>query len=545
MVRQAEGMAYVSGLIQYYSGVSRILSRDADGSFDIGHMGSAVTELADLMVDYLPYPKCPLDPAKFHLGFWQQCIWCRRGPSRPLETADRTLKVQREQRHHVLSREEGECLQAFDTVPYEEYKDTVKEAVEVSAGPGCGKTTLTKHIIDQVCLGSPDYKMCYFFFNADGMDQLCFAFSSILHQLTTANPWMIKYSMQPFKENRTGLRTLTNMMWEIITHILDDPESANVVFIIDALDECVEKDLHTLFRPILNLFTDTQQPRRIRFLLTGRPVAIVESGFSNLIHTTRSAIILGENNSEEISAAASRVIQCRVEELRRDKILSRGMETRLKSGLNGFPHRTYLWLHLVMDYLRNDVKHGVQLDAREIDAASLKLPRKAEDTYALLLSRSDNQIAARNIFSVMLAAERALTIAELKAAVCINGNVRSLEELDLESDKNFTARVMQWCGLLVSIIGGIVYFLHDTVREFPLSDSQDVKEPNGWKHSISLAEAHGVMHLSCVQYLSLDDIKSHAVAIKERIESTPEPILPFLPHPDEDLRSLSSGQDST
>ena len=80
----------------------------------------------------------------------------------------------------------------------------------------------------------------------------------------------------------------------------------------------------------------------------------------------------------------------------------------------------------------------------------------------------------------------------------------SQEGLDLEPDADFEKRLRELCGLFISIYHGKVYFLHQTAREFLVSEAPAtiaIQPKQTWLHSITPEHAHATIAASCVYIL--------------------------------------------
>lgn len=112
----------------------------------------------------------------------------------------------------------------------------------------------------------------------------------------------------------------------------------------------------------------------------------------------------------------------------------------------------------------------------------------------------------RKVLSIIVATNRPLTLSEMNIAANIGYRSRSICNLDWEDEQDFKSRLGAWCGLFVSIHQDKIYFLHQTAREFLLSDlvppsaiSLDLR----WHHSITARQAHTVLSECFVLYLNL------------------------------------------
>lgn len=107
------------------------------------------------------------------------------------------------------SQQEQQCHQAFKTSIYEEYKNinsnpvpgtclwvqnhprfkawqqsTHHDLLWISADPGCGKSVLSKSLVDIGCQHADQTTVCYFFFkDNEQQNKLATALCALLHQL--------------------------------------------------------------------------------------------------------------------------------------------------------------------------------------------------------------------------------------------------------------------------------------------------------------------------------------------------------------------------
>jgi hypothetical protein len=58
----------------------------------------------------------------------------------------------------------------------------------------------------------------------------------------------------------------------------------------------------------------------------------------------------------------------------------------------------------------------------------------------------------------------------MSVAMEVDEQTKSIDDLDLEQEYDFKSRLRSWCGLFVSVYHGRIYFLHQTAREFLLTE---------------------------------------------------------------------------
>ncbi|KAH8662676.1 hypothetical protein BGZ61DRAFT_368428, partial [Ilyonectria robusta] len=443
------------------------------------------------------------------------------------DIAKEQLQAQKDLAKERLSKEEQKCHQLFRLTTgsrdatYEWYKDRVEERVEdtclwflkhehfqmwlkqdsgpllVTADPGCGKSVLAKYLIDHGL--SQSATICYFFFKDQDQNTVRQALCALLHQLFSQKPSLIEHAMPQFRKDGSGLINSTASLWKVLRNAIKDPRAGPVTIVLDALDECDKAEFPHLMQ---NVGSDQSGLSRVKYLLTSRPYEQVVSKFHSLLKAFPNIRIPGEEESETISQEVNRVIAHRVNQLSEMKALSPQVKSQLEKSLRGTPHRTYLWVFLVFNYLEEDdfvkTQTGVQ-------SAITTPPRSINEAYEQILNKSKEHPMVRKALSIILAASRPLTLPEMKIAVNIDYTLQSIHELDLEDDEHFKMRLRSWCGLFISIHHNKIYFLHQTAREFLLADlvsPTTVPSELRWHHSITTNHAHAVLAKVCVLYLN-------------------------------------------
>ncbi|KAF2623342.1 hypothetical protein BU25DRAFT_177537 [Macroventuria anomochaeta] len=448
--------------------------------------------------------------------------------------AEKSLRFQQTVREQELSDRQKECLQLFrltkstQDATYEWYKDRVEDRIEgtcewflrhahfqewlervsgpllVSADPGCGKSVLAKYLVNHVLPESAT--VCYFFFKDQDQNTVRQALCALLHQLFSQKPDLLKHAMRQYEQDGKGLVDSTKSLWTVLENAVQDSQAGPVIIVLDALDECAESEFEDLMRNIEGQSCNSQSSRgALRYLMTSRPYEQIVGRFQSLLKAFPCIHIPGEEKSETISHEVNHVIKYRVEQRAGDETLSNDTAAGLLDALLRIEHRTYLWVHLVFDYLESE---GFKKTRRGIESATRLLPTTVNQAYEKILSKSKDRPMVRKALAIILAANRALTLSELNVAIEIEETTQSWQELDLESEEDFKSRLRSWCGLFVSVYHGKVYFLHQTAREFLLADvSSSTTVPQGvrWQHSVTMQQAHRTLAERCVRYLSFFD----------------------------------------
>ena len=322
------------------------------------------------------------------------------------------MKIQHTVREQELSDRQRECLHLFrltkstEDATYEWYKNRVEERVEgtckwflqhhhfqewvtqdsgpllVSADPGCGKSVLAKYLVDHVLPESAT--VCYFFFKDQDQNTARQALCALLHQLFSQKPASIQHAMKQYEQDGKELVNSTKSLWTILRNAVQDSQAGPIIIVLDALDECAESEFEDLMRNI------ESQPRschssssKLRYLLTSRPYEQIVAKFQGLLNSFPRIHIPGEEESEAISQEVNLVISYRVELLAEEKKLSNKVRDDLATLLTSTEHRTYLWVHLVFDYLKTEV---FKKTTEGIKEATKSLPKSVNQAYERILA---------------------------------------------------------------------------------------------------------------------------------------------------------------
>ncbi|CEL11625.1 hypothetical protein ASPCAL14725 [Aspergillus calidoustus] len=401
-------------------------------------------------------------------------------------------------KNRVEERVDNTCIWFLEQKKFQEWLQAESGPLLVSADPGCGKSVLARYLIDIYLPRSAT--ICYFFFKDKAQDKVRQALCALLHQLFSQKPYLIKHAMPEYSKDGEGLINSTESLWKVLRNAIGDPQSGPIIMVLDALDECSELELPDLTQKVESQFRSRQG--KLKYLLTCRPYESIVSRFGSLLRIFPNLRIPGEEESEAISCEVNHVITHRVDQLSQKKNLSAEVRRRLEKGLRKTPHRTYLWVYLVFNYLEEDDFKKTEKGA---ESALKTIPTTVNAAYEQILNKSKEQSTVRKVLSIILAASRPLTLPEMNIAMNVEDTSQSIDDLDLENEEDFKSRLRTLCGLFISIHQGRIHFLHQTAREFltrDLGSSNTTPLKPGWYHSIAIAQAHEVLATVCVRYLN-------------------------------------------
>ena len=408
----------------------------------------------------------------------------------------------------------GTCEWFLQHSRYRKWLGTTTSAwLWVTADPGCGKSVLSRHLVDsymtRATASDEEHIICYFFFkdDADSNRSATNALASILHQVFVQDSSLLRHALPLYRANGTRLGQIFEPLWKIFHSVVTESSNRKITILLDALDECEEMTRNLLVPKFAEL---SSNPKRclLKLLVTSRPsTAIGDEIWHGNIDPT-SIQLTGENEPE------MEAIRVEIDLVVREKIKQfHGL--RLFRGINDSAHevlaerlqtvenRTYLWIALIFP----ELEKCAGFSEKKLLAIIQNLPKTVHDAYEGILSRSTDLNRARRLLSIVLGARRPLTLDEMNIALAIDDGSRSTDQLDLEPSSSFSTTLRDLCGLFVSIRDSKIYLIHQTAKDFLLrSEERNVDlSPSLWYSSLESDTCEYMMWSTCVTYLSFLD----------------------------------------
>ncbi|KAI0137495.1 hypothetical protein BJ170DRAFT_648495, partial [Xylariales sp. AK1849] len=420
----------------------------------------------------------------------------------------------RDRKDRNPERVDGTCGWFTDHPLFRTWQDsTISSLLWVSADPGCGKSVLAKHLVDNVLPTTSTRTTCYFFFKDDFEDQRNVegALRCILHQLFKQRDTLLSDKVLKMFEEDGQLLTSFTGLWDILTSIASSQDSGEIICILDALDECQESGRSRLAKALNKFYENEQSKSTLKFLLTSRPYSYIQRDFQVLKDRRPTIHLSGENPAEvkKISREIDVFIRAKVKEVGIVLQLQDEEEHVLRDELTCIPNRTYLWVYLIFDAIRNTIdtsKAGLLASIHE-------LPRTVEAAYEKILGKSHDSNNAKRLLHIVVAAERPLSLQEMATALAMREDYRSYDQLEREPEDRFRKTIRELCGLFVTIVDSRLYLLHQTAREFLIyKTSSDPPSLSGrgspsrqWQNSLRPMESNRVLADICIWCLSLEN----------------------------------------
>ncbi|KAJ5365438.1 hypothetical protein N7517_008324 [Penicillium concentricum] len=430
-----------------------------------------------------------------------------------------------------LIRVPGTCEWILEDEGFNGWRDSSSGVLWVAAGPGRGKSVLSRSLIDENhldastitltsagVLTSATSVVAHFFFKEgaggkmDGTQALC----AILRQLfwspsTQESTRLIRHGLPGYKANGDSLVPKFPELWRILVACAADPEVGEITCVMDALDECEKRSAHQIIDTLEEFYSTDQTLARskLKFFITSRPLQNLQDRFDGLSNNATYLRLDSESKSEQIQHEIDLVIDEKVEDI--TKGFTESDREKIKLRLKNMQNRTYLWLHLIFNIIHND-----RLEySRYSDLETLldDLPEEVSQVYERMLSGSKDKSRLKTLLEFVLVAQQPLTLDEANIALTLaiqdqkGQAVTSHEDLMAKrwpSDQ-FQGYIMNLCGLFISVHEEKLSFIHQTAREF-LTTSKKAKEEGYWKGVFDLPHSHGTTSRQCLQYLLLPDV---------------------------------------
>lgn len=315
-----EGFSSIGELQQFWQ-IQEKISLQSKHEHHYQSLTEHLVKLYSLFFTYQAYVICHLSKTQFSRawgdlsspGFWTSKVeeidsWsencCRLiGVSRESEIQENRdslleglQKLQESSERHIRDGQESRLLGdlAEAAGDYERYKDLNPKRVPgtcewflkdgrfrkwrdnstssllwVSAGPGRGKSVLSRCLIDENQLPvttititpssnkpatSRQSTICYFFFKdgGDGRMDSAQALCALLHQLFTcpSTSRLIKYALGSYRNHERTLTQKLSELWKILLACATSSDSGGIICVIDALDECKNESGQELIKTL-------------------------------------------------------------------------------------------------------------------------------------------------------------------------------------------------------------------------------------------------------------------------------------------------------
>jgi hypothetical protein len=345
--------------------------------------------------------------------------------------------------------------------------------------------------------------VCFYFFKDTTSTKATAAdaISAILHQLFTQWNELLGLALTAWSDEGEKLSKNLSSLWSILKNCAETCR-APITCILDGLDEASDDQRDELINQINSYFRDTHGHGSLKMLVSGRPYLNTKYRFQALTSgVPYNAYFAFEN--QPLGFGWDTILHHETNQLP----LSEEVKQHLQKELLKIQttSRTFLWLKLMFDQL----KYNLSLEGaakEKINEFLSQPPNSLYDAYEKLLSRSQDQRAARRLLCIVLGASEPLSLAEMKTALAVANGDKDLpeEELDFSARNSFLKMISALCGLFITVVDSKIYLLHQTAKEFLLGSNDGQISRTGWEKSITPAVPKNFFSCIRLKYLSLE-----------------------------------------
>ncbi|KIW79346.1 hypothetical protein Z517_05958 [Fonsecaea pedrosoi CBS 271.37] len=384
------------------------------------------------------------------------------------------------------ARKMGESTRVFDHTDYKHWiQASTSSVLWITGILGSGKTVITASLVQEVRIQFPNALLGYFFCSHDDAESL--QAKTILGSL--ARQLLSLLSPDTF----ASIDTVESDPFdndEIVSYLHKlAPQNEQAFVIIDGLDECPEIELDKLFS-YLPKFLQTSQLFHI--FCSSRPD----------LHTRYRASLPSQHHlplpveNHEIAQYIDSALEDRLTTgslCLGDPAIILAIRQALVEGSRGM----FLWVVFQLESI------CAELTDEAILTALQSLPKDLPETFDRVLrklaeKRTTNPATCRKIFAIVAAAQRPLTLDELREAT---GVVPGDTEWDPRKLINDIQMAVSQCRslLLIDEEDSTVHFSHHSVKQYIVSSPQD---PSTRQFHVELPEADRNLGEVCVTYLN-------------------------------------------
>lgn len=336
----------------------------------------------------------------------------------------------------------------------------------VKGDPGKGKTMLLCGVIDKLDEAEAHISLLsYFFCQATDarINNGTAVLRGLIHMLVRQQPSLISHVRQKYDHVGGKVFEDANAWFAlsgIFVNILQDPSLNTTYLIIDALDECVT-DLDKLLRLIVEIMPTSP---RVKWVVSSRNLLNIEEGLNRASQKVKLSL---ELNADSISTAVGIYIQHKTRELAELKNYDNKIRVTVQQHLKSNANDTFLWVALVCQNLESTPRRYTlaKLNAFPPGLDSL-YKRMMEQIY-----KSEEADLCRRILALLAVVYRPVTLRELASLVEI--------PKDTPDDLELLREIISHYGSFLTIQEGIIYFVHQSAKDYLLTYEFDSIFPSG------------------------------------------------------------------
>ncbi|OTA00415.1 hypothetical protein A9Z42_0090430 [Trichoderma parareesei] len=335
------------------------------------------------------------------------------------------------------------------------FQDPRRPLLWIRGDPGKGKTMLLCGIVDSLQKLAPSSLVSFFFCQATDqrINNSTAILRGLMFLLIDQQHHLLKHLQERYVRQGKSLfeppsawYALSEIMESLLIDLNDSQKPT--CLLIDALDECVNEDLPRLLDFIVKM---SKRIPYVKWIISSRNWQHIIGKMETLGPEAQLSL---ELNANSVATAVQVYIRQKVLELSENKKYTKEREKKIRDHLLVNAEGTFLWVALVCQNLQR-VPAWKALESLEAT------PRGLEPFYRKMvqsISISDDAEICERILTVATVARRPLTLQELIALAETPGDAFEKEQAACE--------LIGQCGSFLTIRDEVVYFVHQSARDF-------------------------------------------------------------------------------
>jgi hypothetical protein len=333
----------------------------------------------------------------------------------------------------------------------------------------------------------------------------------LIYLLVDQQPSLISHVRKKYDHAGKGLFEDVNAWWalsEIFTKILQDPNLKNTFLIIDALDECIT-DLSQLLDLIIEKSFECPC---VKWIVSSRNYLLdMEEKLGNSTQEVRLSL---ELNEDAISAAVNVYIEHKVGQLTLKKHYDNRLRDEVQQHLTSNAHGTFLWVALVYKELADP-----KVRRRHTLTKLSSFPPGLDSLYERMMKHITDSVDAdlcKQILAIASVVYRPATLKELTSLV---ESLEDFEQNDLEE-------IIGSCGSFLTLREGVIYFVHQSAKDYLLDKVSDQIVPSGTAHQHHTIFSRSLLVMSRSLRRDMYDLHHPGISIDGIRQPEPDPLAP-------------------
>ncbi|KAK4070256.1 hypothetical protein Trihar35433_4723 [Trichoderma harzianum] len=406
----------------------------------------------------------------------------------------------------------------LDHERFKKWRHTEESSVLwIKGDPGKGKTMLLCGIIEDLKrIPGTNSNLGYFFCQATDsrINSASSVVAGLIFSIIKQNPMLFEPVCEQHKDklNQLDGPNAWAILGDIFEAVTQVEGISDLICVVDALDEC-EHDCKLLLRLIIKTSS------RVKWLLSSRNVKDIERELRVIEPARRLSLELKEN-AENVSQSVDVYINNSIpgiEALEDDEELQIKTITTLKDKANG----TFLWVALVIEQLRDT-------DHRNVEEVLEEVPEGLENLYDLIVQRANAKLkqkdreACQILLSIVTTAERPLHLEELHTFISSQwAHYKSTYNiLDMKD-------IVRDCGSLLAIRDDIIYFIHQSVKDYMVGNAYNSIFPSGIQYQHQKMFETSMSAMSRILKPDIYNLKDPQTQIYDLTPPYPDPLVPI------------------